>query len=76
MANSNKRDSNDKLSNIGKMREIVRNTEKNLMEAEFSKEFADPEQRVMIRNQNARRKHSMEELKQEIKEELGKGKES
>lgn len=56
-------------SKVDKIREIVRNTEENLKETEFSKEFVDIGQRAAMNQQNARRKQSIEELKEEIKEE-------
>lgn len=71
MSNSNK---NDKSGNIGRIREIIRNTEDNLVEAEISEEFIDPFQREIMRERNARRKHSIEELKEELSEEVGKRK--
>lgn len=60
--------------NINRMRDIVRNTENNLQEAEFSKEFADPIDQEWINEKNNRRKNSIEELKEEIKEEISKNK--
>ncbi|MEK4701255.1 small acid-soluble spore protein Tlp [Solibacillus sp. FSL R7-0668] len=74
MPNSKHLKQDDKTSNVGRIREIVKNTERNLMEAEIGKEFADGIQRAMINEQNERRKHSIEELKEEIKEEIGKSK--
>ena len=44
------------------------------MEAEFSKEFVDPMQREIIREKNERREQSIEELKEEVKDEITKGK--
>ena len=72
MSNSKYTKSNDNSSNIGRIREIVRNTEGNLQEAEFSKDFADPIQREIINEKNERRKQSIEELKEELKEEIAK----
>ena len=59
-------------SKIDKLREIVRNTEDNIKETEFSKEFADADQQAMMRQKNTRRQQSIEELKEEIKEEIDK----
>ena len=67
--------SNDKSNNIGKIRNIVQNTEENLANEEISKEFADdPIQLVQIAERNARRKQAIEELKGVIKDEVSKGK--
>ncbi|MCH7323184.1 small acid-soluble spore protein Tlp [Solibacillus sp. MA9] len=74
MANSKYPKQDDKTSNVNRIREIVQNTERNLMEAEIGKEFTDGIQREIINEQNERRKQSIEELKEEIKEEIGKGK--
>ena len=74
MSNSKYPKTNDNSSNIERIRDIVRNTEDNLMEAEFSKEFADPIDREIINEKNKRRKRSIEELKEEMKEEISKDK--
>lgn len=74
MANSKYPKQDDKTSNVGRIREIVKNTERNLMEAEIGKEFTDGIQRAIMNEQNERRKQSIEDLKEEIKEEVGKGK--
>ena len=74
MSNSKYPKTNDNSSNIERIRDIVRNTEGNLMEAEFSKEFADPIDREIINEKNKRRKRSIEELKEEMKEEISKDK--
>ena len=74
MSNSKYPKTNDNSSNIERIRDIVRNTEDNLMEAEFSKDFADPIDREIINEKNKRRKRSIEELKEEMKEEISKDK--
>ncbi|AWE08782.1 small acid-soluble spore protein Tlp [Lysinibacillus sp. 2017] len=74
MSNSSKGKPNDNSSNVDRIRDIIKNTEGNLMDAEFSKEFVNPVQREIIREKNERRKYSIEELKEEIKEEVTKGK--
>ena len=60
----------DGKSNIKRMQDIVRNTEENLHEAEISIEFTAPLQKVEDEQKNERRKHSIEALKEEIKEEI------
>lgn len=70
MSNSRHLKPDDRSINIERMRDIVRNTEENFHEAEISEEFADPIQREMMREKNERRKKSIEELKEEIKDEL------
>jgi small acid-soluble spore protein (thioredoxin-like protein) len=62
--------SKSKKNNIERMREIIRNTEDNLQEAEISKEFAGLEQRAKMKQKNERRKQSIEVLKEEMKEEI------
>lgn len=62
--------SKSKKNNLERMREIIRNTEDNLQEAEISKEFADLEQKVELSQKNERRKQSIEVLKEEMKEEI------
>ena len=62
--------SKTKKNNLERMREIIRNTEDNLQEAEISKEFADLEQKVELTQKNERRKQSIEVLKEEMKEEI------
>lgn len=59
-------------SKVDKLREIVKNTEENIKEAEFSKEFSDGIQRKLIDEKNRRRKYSIKELKEEMKEEVDK----
>lgn len=67
MTKSNQNKSN---LNINRIREIVRNTEDNLQEAEVSMEFADSLEKSEIQQKNKRRKETINELKEEIKEEL------
>ena len=74
MSNSKHPKQDDKTSKVDRMREIIKNTDRNLMEAEIGKEFADGLQRSIISEQNERRKQTMEVLKEEIKEEVGKSK--
>ena len=65
-----KRKHQDSKMNIERMRDIVRNTEENLHEAEISIEFTDTLQKVEVEKKNERRKNSIEILKEEIKEEI------
>ena len=74
MSNSKQPKQEDNSSKVDRIREIIRNTEGNLTETEISKGFADPIQREIMSEQNERRKHSIEELKEELKEEIGKSK--
>lgn len=62
--------SQSKKNNLERMREIIRNTENNLQEAEISKEFADLVTKEEISQRNERRKQTIEELKEEMKEEI------
>ena len=62
--------SKSKKNNLEQLREIIRNTEDNLQEAEISKEFADLEQKVEMSQKNERRKQAIEVLKEEMKEEI------
>lgn len=61
-------------SKVDRMREIIRNTEGNFQEAELGKEFAEGIQREILSEENERRKQSIDDLKEEIKEEIGKSK--
>lgn len=44
---------------------IIENTEKNMKEAEISKEFADPEELENLEEKNERRKHAIQRMKDE-----------
>ena len=72
MSNSKQPKHDNKTSKVDRIREIVRNTERNFMEAEIGKEFVDGLDREIIREKNARRKHEIAELKEEIKEKTDK----
>lgn len=74
MSNSKHPKQYDQTSKVDRIREIVRNTEGNLEEAEISKEFTDGIQREILREKNDRRRNSIEELKEELKEEVEKSK--
>ena len=69
MSKSKHQKQEDHTNKVDKLREIVRNTEENMKETEFSKEFANDRQHAVMSQKNERRKHSIEELKEEIKEE-------
>ena len=47
--------SKSKKNNLEQLREIIRNTEDNLQEAEISKEFAGLEKRAEMKQKNDRR---------------------
>ena len=70
MPNSKYPKPDDRSNNVERIREIVRNTEDNLHEAEISMEFADQTQRAEISEKNARREQSIEALKEEMKDEI------
>ncbi|MGE5626461.1 MAG: small acid-soluble spore protein Tlp [Actinomycetes bacterium] len=70
MSNSKHPKPDDRSNNVERIRDIVRNTEDNLREAEISMEFADSTQREMMQEKNARRKQSIEALKEEMKDEI------
>ena len=70
MPNSKYPKPDDRSNNVERIREIVRNTEDNLHEAEISMEFADPTQRAEISAKNARREQSIEALKEEMQDEI------
>jgi small acid-soluble spore protein (thioredoxin-like protein) len=70
MSNQKHPKSDDRSNNVERIRDIVRNTEENLHEAEISMEFADPMQSEMIKEKNERRKQSIEGLKEEMKDEI------
>jgi len=60
----------NRSNNVERIRDIVRNTEDNIQEAEISMEFADSEQRQRMQEKNSRRKQSIEVLKEEMKDEI------
>lgn len=72
MTNSKYPKQGEDTSKVDKLREIIRNTEENIKETEFSEEFAHTNQSVIMNQKNARRKESIKELKEELKEELEK----
>ena len=57
--------SNNALS-LGKM---IKNTKENIEFAEISKEFAGPEELENLEEKNARRRHSIEIMEQQLKDE-------
>lgn len=74
MSNSRDRKPKDMSSNVNRIRDIVRNTEENLNQEEISMEFADPSQYEEMSEKNERRKQSIKELKDEVKDEIAKSK--
>ncbi|MGE7694961.1 small acid-soluble spore protein Tlp [Lysinibacillus sp. NPDC094177] len=70
MANSRQSKPDDRSDNVERIRDIVKNTEEKLHEAEISLEFADPMQSEMIKEKNKRRQKSIEGLKEEMKDEM------
>lgn len=70
MANSRQRKPDDRSNNVERIRDIIKNTEEKLHEAEISMEFADPMQSKMVKEKNERRKQSIEALKDEMQDEM------
>lgn len=70
MSNSKHPKPDDRSNNVERIRDIIRNTEENLHEAEISMEFSDPMQSEIIQEKNERRKQSIEGLKEEMKDEI------
>lgn len=70
MANSRHRKPDDRSNNVERMRDIVKNTEEKVQEAEISMEFADPLESNRLKEKNKRRKKSIEALKEEMKDEM------
>lgn len=70
MANSRHRKPDDRSNNVERIRDIIKNTEEKLHEAEISMEFADPMQSKMVKEKNERRKQSIEALKDEMQDEM------
>lgn len=70
MSNSKHSKPDNRSNNVERIRDIVRNTEENLHEAEISMEFADPMQSEMMQEKNERRRQSIEALKEEMKDEI------
>ena len=69
MANSRHRKPDDRSNNVERIRDIVKNTEEKVQEAEISMEFADPLESNRLKEKNKRRKQSIEALKEEMKDE-------
>lgn len=59
----------DRSNNVERLQSMIQNTEKNYQEAEVSMEFAGPEEQREIKEKNERRKHSIEGMREEIKDE-------
>lgn len=70
MANSRHRKPDDRSNNVERIRDIVKNTEERVQEAEISMEFADPLESNRLKEKNKRRKQSIEALKDEMKDEM------
>jgi len=65
--NRPKRD--DRSDNIEKLQNMVQNTIENIEKAHESMETANPEERERIAEKNHRREQSIENMRQEIKDE-------
>ncbi|AWE07965.1 spore protein Tlp [Lysinibacillus sp. 2017] len=65
MKNKKQQKSNNALS-VGKM---IENTKENIEEAEISMEFAIPEELENLEEKNARRRHSINIMEDQIKDE-------
>lgn len=63
--NDKQKKSNNALS-LGKM---INNTKENIKEAEISKEFAGPEELENLEEKNARSKHSIDIMEQQMRDE-------
>lgn len=59
----------DRSDNVEKLQKMVKNTIKNIHEAEASMEFAGPEEKEKIKAKNERRKEAIEGFREEIKDE-------
>ena len=59
----------NRSNNVERLQTMVKNTIKNIHEAEASMEFAGPEEREKIREKNERRRKAIEGLREEIKDE-------
>lgn len=70
MANSRHRKPDDRSNNVERIRDIVKNTEEKVQEAEISMEFVDPLESNRLKEKNKRRKQSIEALKDEMKDEM------
>jgi len=70
MANTRHRKTDDRTNNVERIRDIVKNTEEKIHEAEMSMEFVDPLQSKLLKEKNKRRKQSIEALNEEMKDEI------
>lgn len=59
----------DRSNNVERLKTAVQNTKENIEKAEFSAEFAGPNEAQKIKEKNKRRKHAMEGMKEEIQDE-------
>lgn len=60
----------DRKDNVKKIQTIIHNTMDNMREAEFAKEFSNPEEQLRIDEKNRRRREAIEDLREEIKDEV------
>lgn len=60
----------NRKDNVKKIQNIIHNTLDNMREAEIAKEFSSPEEQQQIDEKNKRRRESIEELREEIKDEV------
>ncbi|RTQ95058.1 small acid-soluble spore protein Tlp [Lysinibacillus telephonicus] len=60
----------NRFNNVERLHDMIENTQKKLQEAEVSMEFANPEEREVIKHKNERRKQSIKAMKEEMKEEM------
>lgn len=68
MANNKNQSSNKNFSNALNLREMIDNTKENIEEAEFSMEFATPDQLENLEEKNALRRQSVVQMKEQLKE--------
>jgi len=69
MSNKEPKKSEYNSDNEVSLETMIDNTKKNMQEAEISMEFAGPEELENLEEKNERRKHSIDAMKKQMKEE-------
>ncbi|ATP39520.1 spore protein Tlp [Solibacillus sp. R5-41] len=68
MENQKRQNFNGKATNALSVGRMIKNTKKNIEEAEIGMEFAMPEELEHLQEKNARRKHSIEIMEKQMRD--------
>lgn len=70
MSKQDQRNSENKSNNALSVGKMIENTKKNIQEAEISKDFvSSPEELENLEEKNERRKHSIDKMKKQLRDE-------